>query len=148
MDTKFGVWARSPISRAVEICKDCFHVCMAVSTTGDNKNWGKHNSQDKVWARNLCVFLAPRDLCSLPATFQREQGVLPEEESEEVQFSETLLCESLQMGCYTCYSCLLLPTSKPPHPIGQIGCLEAWLATGWPRNRIRRPEDQIKSISI
>lgn len=44
MDIKFGVWVRLFIFRVVEICKDCFYVCMVVFIIGDNKNWGKYNS--------------------------------------------------------------------------------------------------------
>lgn len=121
--------------------------------TGSNRNWDNCKPRT-FWLfpldqkpLRLCHHTGPLTIITLPP----EQGVLPGEEAEEAQLSETLcfvrVCKWDATLAIVVY-CYLHPNPLVPWQLGQIGCLEAWLATGWPRNRIRRPEDQIKSISI
>lgn len=54
---------------------------------------------------------------------------------------------SLQTGYRSCQfpTVTYFGISLPLGSWGQACCLEAWSAMGWPRNRVRRPEEQSKA---
>lgn len=90
-------------------------------------------------ARSLWVFLTPQELWPSPRCHLSKVCSQEKQQKRLCSPKLSLFCESLQMERHTCYSCLLLPTSKSPRP---MTAGSDWLPRGLAGHRMAQEQKQ------